>query len=589
MSSSRGIVYLVGAGPGDPGLLTLRGAEVLGRADVVVYDHLASTRLLDLAPHHAIRLCAGKSSGHCTLDQDQINTLLLEHAQAGRVVVRLKGGDPLVFGRGGEEVEYLARHGIPFQIVPGVTAGVGVTAYAGIPLTHRGFSSAVAFVTGHGDPEAEAEPRSGRAERPRLDWSELARFPGTLVVYMGVTHLAAICRTLLKAGKDGATPAAVIESGTLPAQRVFEGTLTTIAQEARDHKVQPPALLVVGAVVDRRSELAWYELLPLFGQRIVVTRPVDEAVRIAPELESLGAEVLIASTVQILQVADPGPLDNAIGRLREFDWLVFTSSNGVRFFLERLVSLGGDLRTIGHLKLAAIGPATAQTLARYHLRADLVPDSYRSEALAQALSSAAKGGRILLARADRGRALLREELEKVADIHQVAVYRNANAEALPELVARRIESGTVDWITLTSSAIASRLHELLPEAARSLVGRQIKLASLSPVTSETVTRLGWDVAVEASVFTWEGLVSAIVKHVAVERRGRLQAGPPPPCLERRFQAGQRSSKIVSTPCQSKNAPPRMNRMSIAMFRPKIPATKSSRKSKHIRPATPIAE
>ncbi len=213
MNSSRGIVYLVGAGPGDPGLLTLRGAELIRRADLVVYDHLASARLLDLAPPHAIRICAGKSSGHCALDQDQINALLLEHAQAGRVIVRLKGGDPLVFGRGAEEAEHLARHGVPFEIIPGVTAGTGATAYAGIPVTHRGLSSAVAFVTGHGNPEDEAKPGTERVQRNRLDWSALARFPGTLIVYMGVTHLAAICRTLLGSGKDGRTPAAVVESG----------------------------------------------------------------------------------------------------------------------------------------------------------------------------------------------------------------------------------------------------------------------------------------------------------------------------------------------------------------------------------------
>ncbi len=518
MSSSRGVVYLVGAGPGDPGLLTLRGAEVMARADLVVYDHLASARLLDLAPAHATRICAGKASGHCTLDQDQINELLLEHARAGRLVVRLKGGDPLVFGRGAEEAEHLARHGVLFEIVPGVTAGIGVTAYAGIPVTHRGFSSAVAFVTGHGDPEGEAGTGPGGVGPGRLDWSALARFPGTLVIYMGVTHLAAICRTLIKAGKAGDTPAAVLESGTLPAQRVVEGTLAAIADEAQRHDIHPPALLVVGVVVGRRSELAWYESLPLFGQRIVVTRPLDEAVRTAPGLEALGAEVLLAPTVQILPVADPGPLDDAIGHLADFYWLVFTSGNGVRFFLERLLSQRRDLRAFGHLKLAAIGTATAEALARYHLRADLVPDSYRSEALAEALATRAAGRRILLARADRGRALLREELAKLADVHQVAVYQNVDAEALPEFVARRIESGTVDWITLTSSAIATRLHALLPVPARSLVGRQVRLASLSPVTTATVTRLGWDVAVEASVYTWEGLVRAMVDHVATERR-----------------------------------------------------------------------
>jgi uroporphyrinogen III methyltransferase/synthase len=519
MNMNRGIVYLVGAGPGDPALLTLRGAEVMGRADVVLYDHLASARLLDLAPPHAIRICAGKSSGHCTLDQDQINALLLEHAEAGRVIVRLKGGDPLVFGRGAEEAEHLARHGVPFEIIPGVTAGIGVTAYAGIPVTHRSLSSAVAFVTGHGDPEDEAKPGTGRAQRNRLDWSALARFPGTLIVYMGVTHLAAICRTLLKLGKDGRTPAAVVESGTLPAQRVFTGTLTSIAEEVRGHDIHAPALLIVGLVVERRSELVWYESLPLFGQRIVVTRPLDEALRVAPGLEELGAEVLLAPTIQILPVADPGPLDDALRRLHQFDWLVFTSGNGVRFFLERLMSLGSDLRAIGHLKLAAIGPATAQVLSRYHLRADLVPSSYRSEDLAQALASHAAGGRILLARADRGRPLLREELAKVAAIHQVATYQNADAQALPDHVVRRIESGTVDWITLTSSAITTRLHALLPEAARGMVNRHVKLATLSPVTSETVTRLGWSVAAEASVYTWEGLVQAIVERVGAYRRG----------------------------------------------------------------------
>ncbi len=469
MSSGRGTVYLVGAGPGDPGLLTLRGAELLGRADVVIYDHLASARLLDLAPAHAIRICAGKSIGHCTLNQEEINALLLEHARAGRRVVRLKGGDPLVFGRGAEEAQHLIRHAVPFEIVPGVTAGVGATAYAGIPVTHRNLSSAVAFVTGHGDPDQELETTSGPVERTRLDWPALARFPGTLVIYMGVTHLAAICRTLVKAGKDEGTPAAVIESGTLPTQRVCMGTLATIAGEARNCQIHPPALLIIGDVVGVRNELRWYESLPLFGQRIVVTRPMDEAVRIAPGLESLGAEVLLASTVQIAPVADCGPLDEAIRRLPEFNWLVFTSSNGVRYFLERLMSLGSDLRAIGHLKLAAIGPTTADALARYRLRADLVPDTYRSEELAQVLCPRAAGERVLLARADRGRALLREELGKVADIHQVAVYQNVDAASLPRQVASRIESGSVDWITLTSSAIATRLHALLPEAAQ--VGR----------------------------------------------------------------------------------------------------------------------
>jgi uroporphyrinogen III methyltransferase/synthase len=517
MDRDRVLVYLVGAGPGDPGLLTRRGAEVLGLADVVVYDHLASARLLDFAPDAAIRICAGKSSGHCSLNQDQINSILMEHARAGRVVVRLKGGDPLVFGRGGEESEELFRNGIPFEVVPGVTAGVGVPAYAGIPVTHRGIASAVAFVTGHENPEVACEGQSGRQSRAGLDWAALARFPGTLVVYMGVTHLGAICRTLIKAGKPGDTAAAVIQSGTLPYQRVVEGTLATVAKEAQARSIQPPSLLVVGSVVRKRAIMGWFESRPLFGQRVVVTRPLAEGRLSAPSLEALGAEVLLAPTVEILPVRDHGPLDTAIGSLSDYDWLVFTSANGVRFFLDHLIGTGNDLRILGGLRLAAIGPGTAQALAGYHLRADLVPESFRSESLVEALAPYVSGARILLARADRGRRLLKDELGKLANVDQVAAYQNQDAEELPEEVVERILAGTVDWITLTSSAIAERLHALLPEAARARIGSEIRIASLSPVTSETVRGLGWQPAAEAATYTWNGLVEAIVAAVDAGR------------------------------------------------------------------------
>ena len=401
MNPGRGVVYLVGAGPGDPGLLTRRGAEVLGRADVVVYDHLASSRLLDLARASALRICAGKSSGHCTLNQDQINQLLLEHASSGRAVVRLKGGDPLVFGRGAEEAEFLVRHGIAFEIVPGVTAGVGATAYAGIPVTHRGAASAVAFVTGHADPEAELPEQAGQ---PRIDWPALARFPGTLVVYMGVTHLAAICRTLIKQGKPAGTPAAVIESGTLASQRVVQGTLETIAGEAGRAMVRPPALLVIGNVVGAKVRTGLVRVAPL-------VRPADRGHPADRRGGTLGGIAGIsggrgaAGPDRRDPARSPIPARSTVPStdLRDFDWLVFTSSNGVRFFVERMLERGLDVRALGHLKIAAIGPGTAQALARYHLLADLVPDTFRSEALAEALAARASGCRILLARADRGR------------------------------------------------------------------------------------------------------------------------------------------------------------------------------------------
>ena len=503
---SRGIVYLVGAGPGDPGLLTRRGADVLARADVVVYDHLASARLLDLAPASAERVCAGKSVGHCTLAQPEINRLLAAEALAGKTVVRLKGGDPYVFGRGAEEAEHLRAAGVPFEIVPGVTAGVGVTAYAGIPVTHREAASAVAFVTGHHDPEADDG---------RLDWKALAKFPGTLVVYMGVTRLEALCRTLVRLGKPPETPAALVGSGTLPNQRTVAATLADLPAKVAGAGLGPPALFVVGEVVTRRAGLNWFEERPLFGRRVVVTRPADESDRAAASFEALGAEVLVAPTVTIGPPDDPAPLDRAIDGLDRFDWLVFTSGNGVRFFLDRLEARGRDLRALGHLKLAAIGPATAEALAHYHLKADLVPDEYRSESLAAALVDRAAGSRILLARADRGRTILKDELERVAEVEQVAVYRNADAATIPEAVAARIAEGSVDWITLTSSAITERLHALLPESARGRIGSEIRLASISPVTTAAARRLGWDVAAEASVYTWDGLVQAVV---AADRR-----------------------------------------------------------------------
>ncbi len=518
IASDEAKVYLVGAGPGDPGLLTRRGEALLAIADVVVYDHLASPRLLDLARAGALRISAGKSVGHCTMTQDRINEVLIEQARAGRTVVRLKGGDPLVFGRGAEEASALHAAGVPFEIVPGVTAGVGVAAYAGIPVTHRAAASAVAFITGHTDPEG---PEAGG----RLDWPALARFPGTLVVYMGVTHLESICRTLVREGKPADTPAATVELGTLPSQRTRVATLGTLPALARESGVSPPALLIVGEVLTFRDQLAWYERLPLFGQRIVITRPAGEAPRSASVLEALGAEVLVAPTVEIRPIPDPGPLDAAIARLRDFDWLVFTSANGVRYFLRRLAHLGHDLRALGGIRLAAIGPSTAEALAESHLRADLVPETFRSEALAATLGSRAAGARILLARADRGRAVLREELENLADVTQVAVYQNADVESLPDDVVARIADGNVDWITVTSSAIAARLHALLPEPARRQVGGRVRLASISPVTSQSVRRLGWEVGVEATDYTWGGLVRAIVDRIAAERDRPLPADP----------------------------------------------------------------
>lgn len=496
-----GSVDLVGAGPGDPGLLTRRGLEALNRAQVVVYDHLIHTRLLDLAPPESDRIFAGKRAGRFVIPQEEMNRLLVRLAREGKRVVRLKGGDPFVFGRGAEEAEYLHAEGIPFRVVPGVTAGVGVSAYAGLPVTHRGEASSVAFVTGHNDPSASDN---------RIDWEALAQFPGTLVVYMGVGRLASICDVLIRAGRDPETPSALVQSGTLPTQRTVEGTLKTLPGLVRGARVGPPGLVVIGDVVRRRPALSWFEELPLFGQRIVVTRPSAEMDRSSSDLEALGAEVIPSPTIEIRPLDDFEPLDDALRRLSEFDWVVFTSSNGVRHFLDRLEAVGLDLRALGSVKLAAIGPSTASALGEYRLRADVVPESYRSEALSQALRPLVQGGRVLLARADRGRTILKDELSEVAHVEQVAVYRNVDAGSISEAVLERLREGSVDWITLTSSAMTERLHGLLAAEARERIERgEIRLAALSPVTASAARAVGWPVSVEASEFTWAGLVHAI--------------------------------------------------------------------------------
>lgn len=517
---ATGRVDLVGAGPGDPGLITRRGAAILARADVVVYDHLVHPRLLDLAPRHALLVDVGKATGrHYRHHQDAIHQILIDHARAGKAVARLKGGDPFVFGRGGEEAQVLRQAGIPFAIVPGVTAGVGATAYAGVPITHRADASAVAFVTGHDDPASS-----------RLDWSALARFPGTLVIYMGMSRLPRLTQTLIDQGKPADTPALVTQWGSLPRQRVLTATLGSIAGQAEAAGLGPPALLVVGDVVRHRQALNWFEELPLFGRSILITRPIGDTEDSAATLEALGAEVLTAPTVEILPLDRDQSLslDRTLAEIESFDWIVFTSANGVRAMVDHLERLGKDLRALGQARLAAIGPGTADALKAFHLRPDLVPDRFDSDALAEALAPEVANRSVLLARADRGRDVLRERLKPLARrVEQAAVYRNADAASLPANVLERLSDGTVDWITLTSSAITRRLHTLLPHTVRSAIGGRVKLASISPITSETARGLGWTVHAEARDFTWNGLIQAILEVEAKPRRDTETDGSTP--------------------------------------------------------------
>ncbi|MDQ4129402.1 MAG: uroporphyrinogen-III C-methyltransferase, partial [Actinomycetota bacterium] len=400
------MIYLVGSGPGDVGLFTVKGVRCMQEADAVVYDRLAPQALLELAKPGADLIYVGKKPGNPSMPQEEINTLLVELGRAGKTVVRLKGGDPYVFGRGGEEALELVAAGIPFEVVPGVTSGVAAPAYAGIPVTHRGVATSVAFVTGHEDPTKD---------RFDVDWSEVARGADTLVLYMGVGRLAQISRELISAGKSPDTPVACVRWGTLPGQRTVTGTLRDIAEKVSEAGLKPPAITVVGEAVSlREAGLDWYERRQLFGRRVVVTRARAQAGELSRELEVLGAEVHEFPTIEIRPPEDFGQLDAAIHDLDSFDWLIFTSVNGVEAFIERLSHHGLDLRAVPRqAKIAAIGPATAQRVREAGLRVEIVPEEYRAEALIEAVSGASLAGRrVLIPRAKVAREVLPERLRK---------------------------------------------------------------------------------------------------------------------------------------------------------------------------------
>jgi uroporphyrinogen III methyltransferase/synthase len=507
-------VFLVGAGPGNPGLLTLRAAECLARADLVLYDKLVPPRLLEHAPPSAERVCVAELSDCHAERYRPVQEALIEAARRGRCVVRLKGGDPFLFGRGGEEAEALRRAGIPYEVVPGVTAALGAAACAGIPLTHRGHASAVAFVTGH---ESPAKGESA------LDWAALARFPGTLVVYMGMSRLAQIARALVEQGKPADTPAAAVHWATTGDQRTVAAPLAEIAAAVKAAGLTPPALVVIGPVVALRPGLAWLEDLPLFGKRVLVTRPRPQAAAMVRRLDELGAVPLLLPVLEVREPADWGPVDGALARLGSFGWVVFTSANGVHAFLGRLRQTGRDLRALGPVRLAAIGPRTAEALRGYHLEPDLVPAVFRSEELAAALAGPVAGQRVLLARADRGRDVLPRELARVADVEQVAVYSQADVIEPDPAVLDALRRAEIDYVTLTSPNVARSFVAVLDGACRArLQSGEVRLVTISPVTSAAVRELGLAVAAEATEYTADGVVDALVR---LAGRQLTSAGP----------------------------------------------------------------
>lgn len=500
---STGLVYLVGAGPGEPGLITVRGLEALRGADVVVYDALANPRLLREARGDAELVCVGKRGGRHTMKQEEINALLVAKAKEGRRVCRLKGGDPFVFGRGGEEALALAEAGVAFEVVPGVTAGVAAPAYAGIPVTHRGLAASVAFVTGHEDPTKEA---SG------IDWDKLATGVGTLVFYMGVKNLASIVAHLVAGGLAAATPAAVVQWGTLPRQRTAAGTLGDIEERAAG--LEAPAILVVGKVVGLRERLGWFERRPLLGRRIVVTRARAQASGLCQALEGLGAEVLEMPTIRIEPPADWGPLDRAIAELDAFHWVLFTSVNGVDGFFGRLFLAGKDARALP--RVAAIGPATGERLTAHGIRPDCQPERYTGAELVAALAAreSLAGRRVLLPRAADVPETVRLGLEGAgAEVVEVDAYRTIVGGPADEEAAGRILAGEVDAVTFTSSSTVRGFAEALGPSRLPSLPASVRFVSIGPVTTRTARELGLAIAAEAEVHTIAGLVAAVVKAV----------------------------------------------------------------------------
>jgi uroporphyrinogen III methyltransferase/synthase len=499
------MVYLIGAGPGDPGLITAKGLELLRRADVVVYDQLASPELLKEAPAGAELRYVGKKAGDHALPQGGINALLVDRAKAGLTVVRLKGGDPFVFGRGGEEAEELAAAGIPFEVVPGVTSAVAVPAYAGIPVTHRRYTTLVTFITGHEDPTKEASS---------IPWAVLGQNPGTLVFLMGVKNLADNCRQLVQAGRAPETPAAVIEKGTTLSQRTVVGTLATIAAHAQKAEIKPPAVLVVGGVVDLAGTLKWWENRPLWGKTAVVTRSRDQASRLVELLTAAGAQCLEVPTIEIGPPADFALLDAALQHFTRYAWVIFTSANGVSAFMDRLFHMGLDVRAFGRAKIAVIGPATADALKPYGLRADVVPKTFQAEGLLEVLTPRLLGGtRILLARAEQARDVLPEGLVQLGmAVDVVPVYRALPPQTVPPEAAGVLQEGRVDILTFTSSATVHNFAGLVGKDRFLNLAADATLASIGPITTATLKEYGITPQIEPAAFTIPALATAIIEY-----------------------------------------------------------------------------
>lgn len=513
---SKGKVYLVGAGPGDPKLLTLRGKECLEQADVVLYDYLANPLVLSHAPDQAERVYVGRRGKGKYPAQDEINRLLIERARAGKVVVRLKGGDPFVFGRGGEEAEALASEGIEFEVVPGVTAAVAAPAYAGIPVTHRTLASTLTIVTGHEDPD---KPTTA------LEWPKLAASHGTLVFLMGMKNLPAIVTNLMAEGRPSSTPVAIIRWGTRPSQQTVVGTLADIVEKTKAAKLEPPAVIVVGEVVRLRPQLNWFEQRPLFGKRMLMTRAKEQSAELAAMLAAYGAEPVEAPTIRTMPPADWSPVDRAIRAIETYDWVIFTSMNGVAQFMRRLCASGLDARSLAGRRVCCIGPRTAQELEKFGVKADVIPVDYQAEGVLMALGGQdLKKARVLIPRAEVARELLPDELRaRGAHVDVVPVYRTLAPSGNAEGWHRQLVARQIHVVIFTSSSTVRNFVEMLGGVDRvNPLLKSVVIACIGPITAKTVEEYGLTVSIVPGENTITALVDAIVQYYG--SREQLAAG-----------------------------------------------------------------
>ena len=502
--SSAGLVALVGAGPGDPGLITVKALEYIKRADAIVYDRLVNPVLLEHTSESCELIYVGKTPKRHTRTQDEINDILITEARKGKLVVRLKGGDPFLFGRGGEEAEALAAEGLPFEVVPGVTSAIAAPAYAGIPVTHREVASSVAVVTGHEDPEKT---------RSSVDWAALANGPDTLVVLMGLGNLPAITRSLIDAGKPPDTPAALVQDATTLDQKSLWGTLENIARKANDAGLRPPAVAIFGDVARLSEKIPWYDTRPLSNRRVLVTRARKQASALSFRLAALGAEVIELPAIEITQSPEQrNALENAVVRVQCYDWAIFTSVNGVNLFFDHWQALGKTTRSLKDLEIAAIGPETAKAVGNYGFSVSIIAAAYTAEGLLDSLSSVdLQGKKVMLARAEGSRPELPVGLNEMgATVDEFRIYRASGPQSKPEKAIQRLRTGEVDIATFASSSTVRNLVDMLEGNVEPL--KDARVACIGPVTAATAQELGLNVAIVAREHTIPGLIDAILEH-----------------------------------------------------------------------------